>query len=179
MDIENIKNIIAQGEGTFVEFKRSYNRQVIESIVAFANKKGGIVLIGITDSGEITEIELNEESLINWQNEIKLKTEPSIQPDIKKVLIDNKVIVIIKVPEYPVKPVSFQGRYYIRRNNSNHLLSVSEINDVYLQSIQTSWDSYPYADVTYRDLNERDIITFIENVNIGNRFQLLVFQLNA
>jgi len=74
------------------------------------------------------------------------------------------------VPEYPVKPIATKGRFFIRRNNSNHLLTASEINDVYLQSIQTSWDSYPYPDAQYTDLDEQKIIKFLQRRNQGGRF---------
>ena len=115
---------------------------------------------------------LTKESIQTWQNEIKSKTTPSVFPDIEEVSVKGKTIVIISVPEFPVKPVALLGRYYIRKNNSNHLLSVSEINDVYLQSIQTSWDSYPYQDAKYNNLNENKVEIFIEKVNKGGRFNL-------
>ncbi|HAN77813.1 MAG TPA: ATP-dependent DNA helicase, partial [Bacteroidales bacterium] len=62
--------------------------------------------------------------------------------------------------------------YYVRKHNSNHLLNVSEINETYLRSIQTSWDSYPYPDSNYTDLDENKIIEFIQKVNAGDRFKL-------
>jgi predicted HTH transcriptional regulator len=38
-------------ESQTVEFKKSFNEDVIETLVAFANTKGGRVLIGVADSG--------------------------------------------------------------------------------------------------------------------------------
>lgn len=52
------------------------------------------------------------------------------------------------------------------------MLSVSEINDVYLRSVQTSWDSYPYNDSTLDDLDEQKIESFIQRVNQSGRFNL-------
>ncbi len=150
----------------------SFNRQALETITAFSNKKGGKLFIGVSDDGIPCGIELKNETIQNWQNEIKLKTEPAIFPDITEITIDGKQIVVISVPEFPVKPVALQGRYYIRKNNSNHLLSVGEINDIYLQSIQTSWDSYFYPNVDYKDLSEDQIVSFIGKINAGGRFNL-------
>ncbi|MCL4481707.1 MAG: ATP-dependent DNA helicase [Bacteroidetes bacterium] len=76
------------------------------------------------------------------------------------------------VQEFPVKPVSFKGRYYKRIKNSNHQLSPQQISDLLLQSLQISWDSYPFHKATYNDLNEERIIRFIERVNDGGRFIL-------
>lgn len=41
-----------------------------------------------------------------------------------------------------------------------------------LQSLQISWDSYPFQKATYNDLNEERVIRFIERVNDGGRFLL-------
>jgi len=59
MDIKEIKDIIAQGEGLTVEFKRTFNRQVVETAVAFANKEGGKIFIGIADNGDIIGVKFN------------------------------------------------------------------------------------------------------------------------
>jgi ATP-dependent DNA helicase RecG len=50
--IINIDEIVAQGEGQHVEFKTSFNEDVIETLVAFANAKGGKVVVGISDRGK-------------------------------------------------------------------------------------------------------------------------------
>jgi len=47
MTIEQLQHIIEQGESQTVEFKKSFNKAVIETLVAFANTQGGQVLIGV------------------------------------------------------------------------------------------------------------------------------------
>lgn len=42
-------NSIPENESLTVEFKSSFNIEVIETLVAFANSKGGSVYIGIND----------------------------------------------------------------------------------------------------------------------------------
>ena len=74
--------------------------------------------------------------------------------------------------EYPVKPVSFKGRYFKRVINSNHQLNVREISEIHLQSLQLSWDSYPYPKATMDDLDYHKIRQFIAKVNNSGRFML-------
>jgi len=75
--MESLLVQIPQGEGQKIEFKTSFQKEAIETVVAFANAKGGKVFIGVTDSGEITGVKLNKESLQNWINQIKQSTSPS------------------------------------------------------------------------------------------------------
>ncbi|MDO8951840.1 MAG: putative DNA binding domain-containing protein [Draconibacterium sp.] len=42
---EKIEDLIKFGEGQNLEFKSSFNNEVIETLVAFANTKGGRVVV--------------------------------------------------------------------------------------------------------------------------------------
>jgi len=75
-------------------------------------------------------------------NEIKNKTAPVIIPDAEVIEQQGKLAVALNIQEYPVKPVSVKGKYYKRVKNANHLLSVSEVVNLHLQSLNTSWDAY-------------------------------------
>ena len=62
----NLSKLITQGENETTEFKQSFDKDVIETVGAFANKKGGNILIGVTDKGEIKGITIGKESLKEW-----------------------------------------------------------------------------------------------------------------
>ena len=179
MTEKEILDIIKSGENSFVEFKLNFNIDVIISLCAFANAKGGKVIIGISDIGEVRGISIHKESFQTWLNEIKSKTIPSIIPDIEVVDINNKKILIISIPEFPIKPVSMQGRYFQRKNNSNHQLSLNEISDLYIQSMQISWDSYTYPNSTINDINLKKVAVFINNVNKIGRFHIEEIEIKA
>ena len=160
-------------ESMTVEFKASFNDDVIETLTAFANTKGGKVLVGVSDNGApVKGFTIGKESIQQWLNEVKTKTQPSIIPNIDVVEYKNSTVIEFSVHEFPVKPIAFRGRYFKRVENSNHPLSVSEISDVYLQSMQYSWDSYPYPGATINDVNLEKVRVFIANVNSKGRFQL-------
>ena len=134
MTSEKISKILRNGETETVEFKTNFNDEVIVSLNAFANSKGGSVYIGVSDNGKIVGVDLHAESVVNWINEVKHKTEPSIIPDAEEFLLDGKTVIVLSVKEFPVKPVSAQGRYYKRILKSNHRMSLSEISDLYLKT---------------------------------------------
>ena len=117
-------------------------------MAAFSNTKGGVVYIGVEDSGIVKGIHLGKETAIQWVNEVRNKTVPSIIPDVHLMEVDGKHIVAMKAMEYPVKPVSFRNKYYKRIVNSNHLMSTDETNmtkstnfDTQVDGIVLSWSS--------------------------------------
>lgn len=130
MNNKQLLNSINQGESETLEFKSSFNKAVIETIVAFSNTKGGKVLIGVQDSKVIIGIDFTEETIQKWLNEIKQNTHPQVIPNVIIENIQEKTIVVFEVSEYPVKPVSFKNKYYKRVLNSNHLMSVDETSRV-------------------------------------------------
>jgi len=81
---------------------------------AFANTKGGTVFIGVEDNGKVAGIQIGPESVQQWINQIKTSTYPSIIPDIEIIPFQGKTIVAISAISYPIKPISFKGKYYKR-----------------------------------------------------------------
>ena len=109
----NLDELIATRENGEVEFKSSFGAEAIRSLSAFSNSKGGKVFIGLNNKGGVLGVEISQESIQKWTNEIKTKTHPSIIPDMEIFEVDGENIVMIKVKECPFKPVSYKGRYYI------------------------------------------------------------------
>ena len=58
--MSDLKALIKQGEGISVEFKkcrRTVNRNIYETVCAFLNRHGGNLLLGVSDSGEVTGVD--------------------------------------------------------------------------------------------------------------------------
>jgi ATP-dependent DNA helicase RecG len=160
-------------ENQYIEFKSGFNEDVIETLTAFANTKGGKVLVGVRDDGTaVADFTIGKETVQKYLNEVKTKTQPSIIPTVEVIEYKGKSVIEFSITEFPVKPVSFKGRYFKRVQNSNHQLSPVEISDVYMQSMQYSWDAYPYIGANMESLNVEKIGDFISKVNTIGRFRL-------
>ena len=142
MNMNKLSDLISLGEGLAVEFKSSFDKEAIETLCAFANTTGGSILLGVDNSGVVKGVELGRETLQNWNNQIKQSCSPSILPESDIVIHEDKKVVVLSIPEYPVKPISCKGRYYKRLNNANHQMSITEISDLHLKTFNTSWDHY-------------------------------------
>ena len=58
LTIDHLNLLLSEGEGYSLEFKESVSSSLSRKLTAFANSSGGIVLIGVNDSGEISCHEL-------------------------------------------------------------------------------------------------------------------------
>ncbi|MBI4972243.1 MAG: putative DNA binding domain-containing protein [Candidatus Omnitrophica bacterium] len=158
-------NLIKAGESTTVEFKSSFDKNAVETLVAFANTRGGDVLIGVSDRGEIKGIQISKETVQNWINEVKQHTSQAITPDVETIKIKDRNIVIFSVPESPIKPVASKGRYYKRIKNANHQLTASEVAAMHLRTFNTSWDFHIDERHTKKDISLKKVRAFIKQAN--------------
>ena len=157
---------ISTGEDAQTEFKSSFSESVIETLVAFANTKGGTVYVGVGDNGQAVEGHyIEKETIPDWTNEVKNKTQPALVPDVEIITEGDKQIAALSIPEFPVKPVSCRGKYFKRVGNSNHQMTLSEIANLHLQTINLSWDFTPDSNHSVEDISIEKVNGFIEAVN--------------
>jgi len=52
-DLKELKELVEQGEGYFVEFKELIGVSLEKEMVAFENASWGKIVIGVADSGKI------------------------------------------------------------------------------------------------------------------------------
>jgi ATP-dependent DNA helicase RecG len=159
---------LQEGESETVEFKTSFGQDTIETLAAFANTRGGVVILGISDTAKITGVTLSKESINQWINEIKSKTSPQLVPDITDFEVDHKTVVCIAISEYPIKPVACKGRYFKRKANTNHQLSSGEVADLHLKTVNSSWDCYVRENVSMDDISFEKVRVFIKKIQKRN-----------
>ncbi len=92
---------IQLGEDTTIELKREMpcRSSLADEIAAFANAKGGIILIGVDDDSEIVGLDRTE--LNNAEKAVVEICQDSIEPMVlihtEKTRIDEKKILIVEV----------------------------------------------------------------------------------
>lgn len=106
MNIQEIKQLIANGENIDVEFKESKNaltKDVYDTVCSFNNRNGGHILLGINDNREIVGIskdkidKIIKEFTTSINNPQKLFPPLYLLPEIFE--IENKLILYIRVQE--------------------------------------------------------------------------------
>jgi len=165
MEQERLKELIHEGESAEVEFKESLSlsEPIGKTISSFSNANGGILIIGVTDSGEIKGVELGENTLEQLANRIKQHTDPKIYPSINTENIEEKDLVIIEVNESQEKPVFYRGNAYKRVGKSTHRLNSSEIRKLAKNSgKKLQWDEQICEKASLEDINEEQVREFLQ-----------------
>ncbi|MFO8108951.1 MAG: helix-turn-helix domain-containing protein [Thermoplasmata archaeon] len=160
-----MKDLIQKGESEVLEFKGSLklHNQIGEAISAFSNSNGGIIYVGIEDSGKISGVDLGNNTLEKLANRIKMDTDPKIYPSIRTVKIDGKDLIMIKVEENPEKPVFYKDKAYKRVGKSTHRLNASEIRNLAKNSGEkTYWDEQICKGATLDDIDEEKVKRFLQ-----------------
>ena len=130
--MQDLKTIIELGESDTLEFKPSFNQDVIETATAFANTHGGKILLGIANDGSFVGTSFGNEALRDYVNRIANATEPSIQPDAHKISASSGDVIVLTIPEFPMKPVSMRGRSFRRSGTNTRRMNTSEISSMHM-----------------------------------------------
>lgn len=169
MKREELRKLAGGGESGSLELKSSFDREALETAGAFANAKGGTILVGVSDRGKITGVQIGKETLGEWANQISQTTEPRLIPDIEAVDADGKTVAAIRIREFPVKPVSVRGRYFRRVGAGNRAMSPHEVAQMHLNSTGAGMDAFPAANATLKDIDLEKVGRYIKKAKETGR----------
>lgn len=131
---EDVMHLISRGESETVEFKQEITKnkeRFAEGIVAFANTYGGTVFIGVDDNASI--VGTNESKLDEIiPSTIRSNCDPPIEVRIERKIIDEKQIVIVRVPEGENKPYVHKSKgVLVRSGSTNRIASRYELEEFF------------------------------------------------
>ena len=151
-------------ESESVEFKPSLSQidNIIESVSAFSNTKGGRIEIGKKDDGTVAGIQIGKDTIENLANQIKQNTDPPVYPSIKILKTGGKDIILVSVEESKSKPTFAFGRAFKRVGKSNHKLGYEEIRKLAVLSSKIYWDEQACEGADIKDLDEKKVRWFLD-----------------
>jgi predicted HTH transcriptional regulator len=102
MNSQEWQETILLGEDSKTQFKEIFTSAdaLAAEITAFANTKGGRILVGVNNNGEITGLTPGEVERLNQMisNVCSQKIDPTISVTTENIKYEEKVVVIIRVP---------------------------------------------------------------------------------
>ena len=121
---------ISLGEDATIEFKRAlpHRNSLADEIAAFANARGGVILIGIDDDGEVVGIDRQE---LNRAEKMVVEIcQDSIDPTVliftEKLRIDDKNLLKIEVPKSLFVHKTSNG-YFVRQGSSKREMPTEQL----------------------------------------------------
>ena len=138
MKRKRLMDLIPLGEGFTTEFKRSGTSNLGREICAFANATGGVILIGVTDKGEIVGV-ADHNRLKSEVQAIARSAEPPISVDVEIV----EQVLCVDIPAQNGKPYSFGGKFFLREGASSQQMSREEIREFFFKEGLIHFDEAP------------------------------------
>jgi len=138
MNRKDLQNLIALGEGFTTELKRAGTSNLGREICAFANATGGVILIGISDNGQIVGV--------GDHNRLKAEVQAiarSADPPIAVELESVGEVLCVTIPGQHSKPYSFGGKFFLREGASSQQMSRAEIREFFYKEGLIHFDETP------------------------------------
>lgn len=168
MTLDEIKNLIQQGESNTLEFKRSTSKldEAAKTLCSFLNQQGGYVIFGVEDKGNIVGQDISDHTHQEIATTLQ-KFEPHAPIEVVYVPLDHnhKTLVILHAsPGFAMRPYAYKGRAYRRLQSSTSQMPQEQYQQLLLEKMQHNqrWESLPGTHVTIEQLDREEIMRTIK-----------------
>ena len=105
-DTEYLEELVAEGEHDHQDFKFQISdaRKIARSLSAFANTKGGRLLVGVKDNGKIAGVRSDEE-IYMVQAAASRYCQPKVELETRSYNVNGKIVVEVIIDEATSKPI--------------------------------------------------------------------------
>lgn len=133
MELREIKRLVFGGENDQVEFKRriSHPEKVVREVVAFANTKGGHLLVGVDDDKSMVGLKYAEEEDFLLQKAIRELCRPAIHYRSETIALSEKRNLLV----YYIEPGKRKPYYALEQKHHRYGKAYVRVGD---RSIQAS-----------------------------------------
>jgi len=145
----NLQQVIELGEGQFIEFKESLDKNLPKEMVAFANASGGIIYLGIADSGNIKGININNKIRSQIQDIAR-----NCDPPVLILLSQTNNVLTIEVKEGINKPYSCSSGFFMRMGANSQKMTRDEILSLAIKSGKIRFDEQICAKFKWKDFDD-------------------------
>lgn len=160
------KQLIAQGEGYFTEFKRKLNSDFKRELVAFANASGGRILMGVEDDGSICGAGSDNELRSRIQAEAQ-NCDPPVRISMEQV----GSVLVVSVPEGEEKPYRSTEGFYLRVGPNAQKMTTRQIREFMENEGLVRFDEVVRKDVDFRTAVSAELVNrFMSMADIRNVF---------
>jgi ATP-dependent DNA helicase RecG len=162
--------LINRGEDSRTQFKHSQDvtnaKSLAGEMVAFANSKGGRILIGVDDTGSAVGLSHDDIRRINQliSNTATDCVRPSINPETENIPVGDRLVMVVTVPEGISKPYSDNdGVFWVKSGaDKRRVTSREEVQRMFQSADLVHADEVPVEGTTSGDIDLKHFSTFFE-----------------
>lgn len=154
---------VGENENTvFRSCKDGIHTNVFETICAFLNTRGGTLLLGVDESGEVYGFK--ERAIPDIIQALKMATQnadtfqPPFEMEPVREIVDGKYVLVLNVPE-SANVHALRGKVFVRRGTENiRVERKEELTRLYVQKqeIYTERKIYPFMRENDRSFRQSD-----------------------
>ena len=156
--MDSLIELFQSGESETLEFKETWGEATLKTIAAFANTRGGILLVGVDNRGQATGWQGADRELQAIVNQIADGLR--IQPQITVESLEGHPVLRVQGTPSAV-PIAYQGRYYRRVGNTTREISLDELGRFFVARLGVKWDGIPEA-CSLEELDEETLRRFVQ-----------------
>lgn len=160
--MHNIDKITELGEGQFIEFKETFDKSLQKEIVAFANASGGVIYLGITDTGKPNGVDITNR-LKSQIQDIAYNCDPSVLINLTE--IDN--VLAVEVSEGNNKPYSCSAGFFMRMGANSQKMTRNEILALAIKSGKVRFDEQICSNFDWKDFDDEKFEYYLKLAGIS------------
>lgn len=128
----NIKKLILEGEHVQLDFKNTISscEKIAKTLVAFANNKGGRLLIGVADNGTVKGVKSEDEEKYMISKAASDYCRPPLLPIFEEYYLDDKLVLLVEISKSENKPhfaLDNQGKWWVYFRSKDKSILASKI----------------------------------------------------
>jgi ATP-dependent DNA helicase RecG len=154
-----------------VAFFESFdNKEVAQTVCAFLNTKGGRIIVGAKQGGQVNIFQHFSDLLSKLRKEIYHSITPDSLVGIREEKIEDHPFVLIEVIEGNRKPYSINNRAYVRKDDRTLAASNNDMSEI-VRSVRQNQYSWERLAVMEASIEMLDIELVQKTILNSNRLE--------
>lgn len=162
----DVLKLIKKGESQTLEFKSSLPDvdKILHELCGFANTDGGILLVGVNDSGRVLVTDIGKNTIESFTNKISQGFDPKLYPKIERLKLDSKDLLLVEIRDTTNKPYQVFGKAFKRVGKSTLQMSRDEFERMILEKHKEKiqFDSQICRDARLKDIDDEKLRWFLK-----------------
>ena len=173
MTSEDIRKLLALGEGQRIEFKSTCGPVAAlgKVVCGMLNTSGGYIVCGVTDDHVVSGVSLKEGQLATLERQLHDGLSPKALVSVEELQLQQKTVVVIEVPAGQDVPYAFQDVFYIREGDRDQRADAETIRDMVMrrQIAPERWERRLSVANLETDLDTDEVFRAVRDAQRGDR----------